>query len=486
MNDMQMVGDRGCYLDDNNVISFQVGNSPSQQMENHQTDNSTGISPIRWLSVNGFNICSRGHNNKQCEEIELDFKRNRLIPRLISKQVNMLYGKGPKVYLEELEEGKPKRTWVENKDVTTWLESWESNGLEMNYKDFGLAIIKRYYFFRDFFVKWRMSVGKQLGYTPVAGLELVENKYCRLATRKPDVVTDIVTYNDLKHIAMGNFNYGAATFKIYPRFNIKDINSYRYACISHHKESSIGDHYGCNETHEGTKHWIKGANEGPEYINSFLKNSLAAKVHVIIPAAWIASKRKQIEGLCKENQDRVKNQQDCLLYNGIEIGTKFKESSVVKYMSSELRKLSKYLSGKNNQGKAYASISFKTGNGNDEERWKIETIDLKYKEYISSLIEYDKRADEVLLAAVGLDASISSVSKDGVISKSGSDVYYNFLLYLMTLTPDDEKCCEPFNLALQVNFPSLYKKGYRIGYYREVPTRQEDVSPNDRLNNQQS
>ena len=91
----------------------------------------------------------------------------------------------------------------------------------------------------------------------------------------------------------------------------------------------------------------------------------------------------------------------------------------------------------------------------EEERWKIEVIDLKYKEYISSLIEYDKRVDEVLLGAVGMDSSISSVSKDGVISKSGADVYYNYLLYLQTLTPDDEKCSEPFNQVLQVNFPEL-------------------------------
>lgn len=102
------------------------------------------------------------------------------------------------------------------------------------------------------------------------------------------------------------------------------------------------------------------------------------------------------------------------------------------------------------------------------------------------MIDYDKRADEALLSAVGLDPSISSVSKDGVISKSGADVYYNYLIYLMSLTPDDEVCSEPFNQAIQINFPELYKEGYRIGFYREVPSRQEEVSPKERLNKQQS
>lgn len=84
----------------------------------------------------------------------------------------------------------------------------------------------------------------------------------------------------------------------------------------------------------------------------------------------------------------------------VELGTEYSESTLMKVINTELRKLTNYLSGKGNQGKAYASFSFKTGN-NEEERWRIETVDLKYKEYISSLIEYDKRADEVILSSMG-------------------------------------------------------------------------------------
>lgn len=55
----------------------------------------------------------------------------------------------------------------------------------------------------------------------------------------------------------------------------------------------------------------------------------------------------------------------------------------------------------------------------------------------------------------------------------------------MQLNPEDEICCEPFNWAIKVNFPHLYEQGYRIGFYREVPARQEELSPSNRLNNQQ-
>lgn len=57
-----------------------------------------------------------------------------------------------------------------------------------------------------------------------------------------------------------------------------------------------------NETHQGTRAYIKGSNETADYINSFLRNSLAAKIHIVIPNAWIESKRTQISKLCDENK----------------------------------------------------------------------------------------------------------------------------------------------------------------------------------------
>ena len=158
---------------------------------------------------------------------------------------------------------------------------------------------------------------------------------------------------------------------------------------------------------------------------------------------------------------------------------------MVRYVRDEVRKFSSYLSGADNQGKGFSSISFMDAQGH-EQSWKVETIDLKYKEYIEALISYDKRTEQALLSSVGLDAAISAVDKDGVISKSGSDTYYNYLIYIMSLTSEDEVCAEPLNWALRMNFPELYRQGYRLGLYRDVPQRQEDITPSQRLNQQQA
>lgn len=473
----------GCYVDDQNTFTFQLGDKTTSAWSSSTNELIASFSmPI--FAVDGYTIYPRGKDNRSCERVEHDIKNNRLLPRLIAKQVELLYGKGPAIYKTVVEEGKVIRKWVEQKEVQGWLESWQDNGIEMSYKDFGMASIKRYYTFRDYFVKWRFSRGKNYGFRPVVGLELVENKQCRLAMKKENAFNEVLSYSDFRFVIVGNWLRGLSSHKVYPLFRIQEIDNYQFAAISHHRESSIDDFYGVNETHEGIKTFLKTSNELPLYIDSFLSNSLAAKVHVIIPNAWVESKRKQITALCEENKRRAKDNLDPLLFNGIDIGNSFKESTLIKYVKLELSRFSQYLSGAKNQGKAYSSISFKD-NG-EEVRWKIETIDLKYKEYIDSLIAYDKRTDEVLLSAVGMDSSISSVSKDGVISKSGSDVFYNYLLYLLSLTSVDDKCCEAFNMALRVNFPELYKEGYRIGYYREMPQRQEDTPPKDRIEQQNS
>lgn len=485
---IEMLGNLGAYVDDENVITFQIGGASSAMRENFGVDkenNSLFFAP-RFTKIDNFQAASRGSDNKSCDNIERDIKSNRLLPRLIDKQIKMLYGKGLVPYTEKVIGGKVQRVWESIDEITQWLESWEENGLEMSYKDFTLAVIKRFYYFRDFFVKYRFAGGKVAGGYPIAGMELVENKNCRLATTKQDVVMETVLYKDFKYVLFGDWSKGGAKFSVYHLFDKSKIDDYNFAAISHHRESSVGDFYGLNETHEGVKTFLKTSNELPEYIDSFLENSLAAKIHVIIPHAWVESKQKQIRAICDENKKRKKEGVELIKYNGIDVGVEYRESYVIRFMNLELRKLSEYLSGSKNQGKAYATFSFKTDRGAEEERWRIETIDLKYKEYISSLIDYDKRVDEVLISAVGIDSSISAVSKPGMISKSGSDAYYNYIIYLLSLTPDDEKCAEPFNIALQLNFPELYNKGVRLGFYREIPSRQEEISTENRLNNQES
>jgi hypothetical protein len=277
---------------------------------------------------------------------------------------------------------------------------------------------------------------------------------------------------------------------VYPRFRYAEPYKHR-AAISYSKNPSHGEEvYAFNVFFRGIREWIKGSNLTPKYINNFLENSLSARHHVIIPKAWVDSKRTMLEEMCAANFEREEKGEKELLVvkfsedNIMKVGTKFHEGLLNEYTNKELERLSAVLSGAGkNQGKLFSTFSF-TGDDGKEVRWIIEEIPQKYKEYITGLTDYDKRADEVMLSAKGIDSSISNISKDGIISNSGSNALYNYMIYLSNLTIPEEVVCHDINFALKLNFPNEYRSGIRIGFYRSAIARQQEVSPQDRpINN---
>jgi len=489
-------GNLGVYVSEDTVISFQLGDGDSWVNGKSSSDDDFDLKPnlgktSLLLSMNGYRILSRGINNRLPNEIETMIHGNRILPGLLDKQINILYGKGLMPYRLIFEKRKLIRDWQECKELTEWLDSWVSNGFQ-SYQDFAESIIRRYYFFEDAFVKWRFNRSRLIGSMPIAGLELIDNKRARLATaRKVDPFYEDLEYRDFKHVFVGNWNGGLSNnFKRYEMLNMKNPYSHKVA-VSHHRNEAVGNMYGLNKFYEGTKDWIKGTAKTPQFINSYLENSFGSNVHVIIPAAWLEYKKEMLQNICEENEklkeagEQLISIKDKATGETIELGTEYSEKYLIQYTNMEVKKLSKYLSGTKNQGKIFVSNSFQNGE-KEEVRWKVEVIDLKYKEYISSLISNDKRADEVLTTSKGIDASISSISKDGIISKSGSDLYYNYLIYLHNLSIPERICSEVFNMAIRINFPHLYKNGIRLGYYNDAPQKLEDTPPKDRLQSQVS
>lgn len=468
-------------LDTSSVLTFQIGGSSVSDIMDAPSSRSIFPSTRDGfiVKVGDYNVLTRGMDDRQIEDITVNIKSNRLMPEVIEKQVKIMYGRGLFVYRPEFDrDGRLVQRWVDVPEIMEWLRSWNDFGIVDDYNDFALEVIRRYYYFEDVFVKWRFLSGKAIGRMPVAGLELVENARARLATRKELSPFSVYDYEDFTHVMVGDWRY-RGDFKAYPRMDVRNIRSYDVA-VSHHANGDVSSMYGRNKSYDGSREWLLAANENPVFIRSFLRNAMAAKIHVIIPNEWLESKKRQIESVCAENRKLKKENKALLTFNGVEIGTDYSEGLLVQYTNVELERLTGYLSGAANQGKMFSTYSFRDSKG-EEVRWKIEQVDLKYKEYIESLISIDRRADEVLLSSKGLDPAISNVSKEGVISKSGSDAYYNYLIYLLQLPAPEKICCDPVNMALRVNFPHLWRQGYQVGFYRDIPARQQEVSEDKRI-----
>lgn len=475
-------GKLGFIQDGESVYTFQIGNATTDPSISLDSFPQLQTPPV--LNFAGYRVYLMGANNNLPNEINEMIGGNRVIPQLIEKQITALFGQGPMTYLLEYEDRKPQRNWGPNEEIQDWLEGWKGAGMRDDYMEFANKVIREYYHMESYWVKWRTTKARLInGPMPIAGLEFISNKRSRFATKKEvDIFADDLEERDFEFAMVGNWM--SANQKKFKEYSILDYSDplKTATSISYHKNPSFGEEvYGYNSFYKGIKEWIIGSNLTPKYINTFLHYSLSAKLHIIIPDKWVENKRNLIQEYCEINKTRQDTQLELLKPNGVDIGTEFNEHLLTLYITEELRKITSYLSGATNQGKAYFSYSF--GDGDAEQKIRFEEIPMKYKEYIEALTSYDKRADEVILAAKGLDASISNISKDGVISKSGADVFYNYIIYLHNLPWAEYVCTQPLNLAIKINFPHLYKQGYRIGFYNPAPVRQEDTPPSDRLQN---
>jgi len=128
-----------------------------------------------------------------------------------------------------------------------------------------------------------------------------------------------------------------------------------------------------------------------------------------------------------------------------------------------------------NQGKMWASTRWAQDDG-----WEFKEFPGKFKEYFDSVISLDRRSDQVILAGKGINSSITNVEQDGVISKSGSEVYYNYLIYIASLTLDEYFILKEINRAIHLNFPEAKKQGIKLGFWIDIPAKLQDTTPADR------
>lgn len=481
-------------------ITYQIGES-SIPLPSGSVSGTAQSTVLVAQSVGKYLVWPNGKDNLDPNECEELISANRLLPSLIEKQISILYGNGPKLYTQEItDDGQIIRHYVKNARIEEWLDSWKERGLADSFEEYINKCIRSYYYSEGIFSKWITSRAEQSGVkvagaVRIAGLEHINELRCRFATRNRKMATRTdVEDRDFDLVLVGNWAGGniQSEYRVYPRLNYMDPVSKGATAVSYSKNPNHGqDIYATNVFFKGLKDWLEGCNATPSYINSFLENALSVRHHVIIPEAWIQEKRTQLQEACEENarrQSEGKPKEEWITVTfgreKFEIGTQYSETILDKYVAKELQKMTEWLSGRGkNQGKLYATRSLMNGSG-DIEKWEIVPVDQKYKEYIEALLSYDKRADMVLLSSKGIDSSISNVSADGTVSKSGSDAYYNYIIYLAQQSIPENVVCRDINFALKINFPDEYRQGIRLGFYRPTVQRQEEVSPASRMANQ--
>ena len=187
----------GTYTGNGIVLTYQIGeNAPTMSYTGKNEQASATLPSLTAKRMGNYQYWPAGPNNNDPDVCAALIKGNRLLPSLIEKQVAILYGTGPMLYTEKInDDGTVSRHYLKDPEIEAWLESWQKAGIPNSYKEYLRKNIRSYYYSEGIFSQWLLSKGTVIGLKgnlPVAGLKHISELRVRLAT-----VQDIARRKDI-------------------------------------------------------------------------------------------------------------------------------------------------------------------------------------------------------------------------------------------------------------------------------------------------
>jgi hypothetical protein len=450
---VKKIGTGAVISDANNAYSFEVMEDPREFSEQREK-----ASTLDWQMVHSqlgsFRLFPYGAEDNLPTIIRDTVKYNNEAPGMLKKKVQLMWGQGPMLYKRELIDGYPTTVWVDNKEIQSWLDSWDYTSYMMK------ACVDVTHMESVFtqYVPGRISLSKPW----INRLEHCALDRTRLAylSGNDDV--------EPTHAVTSSRPFGAAygstlKWKPYPLFDMDNVTAQRTVEYSSFY-SFCQDIYTVPDI-LGSLGWLMRSNEIPKLFKYMSQNSLSAKYHVQSPARYWKEKKDMLE-------ERYKK-----------MGQPFDDSIFEQYKEEVLMSLTRVLSGVQNTGKFWHSETFHDIDGINliEYGWKIEPISQNIKEFVDAQIAISERAAYAISTGLNINPSLSNVDSNNR-ANSGSTLIYAINNHLSTVDMDEIIATKAINKAIKVNFPD---SDVRIGFYHPVQKREEEVSPDKRNKNLQ-
>ncbi|KAA2218248.1 hypothetical protein [Maribacter flavus] len=451
---IEYIGDNAIVEVAESVFTFEVSDNP-RSFDSYRVDKQTLDWTDNKYHLGNWRVFPYGNDNQLPKQIRDIVQQNYIAPGLVKKKTQWLWGKGPKLYIEKIENKVLIREWVEDKEIQEWLQSWD-------YEDYLTAACVDFNHIEGVFTKFYRSRGGRVGQPSIAKLEHCMPDRSRLACD--------LSSNEIKptHVVVTDWNFEMINAilnpKIYPIFDFKNPFEHKNAIYYSNMYSFCSDYYTVPDIY-GSFEWLRRSTAIPLILKALSKNSLNVKYHVISPQKFWDDRKTDME------EEATKQ------------GKKFREKDFVLWQSAFLKKIAKVLSGEENTGKFWHTTKDFTVEGTNliEHGWEIKVIDQKVKDFIDAQIEISKRADHAVSSGIGIGNVLGNVSESGR-SNGGSERIYAMKEYLQTGIDIPEMIvCKAINFALRANWPN---KNVKIGFYHISPQREEDITPSDRIKNQ--
>jgi hypothetical protein len=434
------------------AFTYQVSETPRDFETLRGTTNN-----LNWDNDNNFVedylILPYGSNNDLPEIIRQVVKNNYIAPGLLNRKTELLWGLGPRLYREELKDNRVVKTWVEDKDVQKWLDSFEA-------EKYLLECSEDYQHIQGTFTRFVLNRGSRLGKPSIKELVHVQPDKARLAKRKTEERTKPPThcvYGDWNNMSHPSF---LSEYKVYPLFDFKNPFGNPNSIMYSNKYSFCTDFYTIPDIY-GSLEWLNRSTAVPLIFKALSKNAMNLKYHIVSPSQFWVKKRQEMEEKC------------------IKKDVPFQESMFLDYQKEFLKKIGEVLSGDENTGKYLHTVKELIVQGVNllEHSWEVKVLDQNIKDFVEAQIQISQRADRAVASGISLHSALGNMSETGKVD-SGSEQHYALISYLNTGIDIQEMIItKPINYALKANFPD---KNLKIGFYHNVPEKQQDISPKDR------
>lgn len=402
--------------------------------------------------VNGFRVVPYGSNNDLPSVIRNIMDQNHLAPGILERHHGLLYGTGPQLYNVDLSSGDVVRNYVEDKEISDWLKTW-------NYRRYVDMAIVEYKYLKGIFVRRYRNKGYRIGNKPfIAKLEVVPAIDCRLGWPE----NNGRRLEDIRQILVGDFENNTLRSGIVPYPVYDHLDPFRFpVSIGYHNTYSFARNFYSVPAYYGALKWIMRSSDIPDIIKYLSENGIITAFHIHTPAGYWEQKRQKLE-------ERHESE------TAIQI-----DKRLDKLKDETFAKMTKVLAGKKNAGKFIETVDFYDDEGNHNQ-WKIEPIDQKIKDFIASQLKISEMANSATTSGMGLHPSLSNIVVNGQLS-SGSQVLYALKNYLTSETSiPEEVIFEPINQAIEANFPG---KNLKMGFHHQIVMKEENVSPDNRVAN---
>lgn len=446
---------RDAIIETSNVaFTYQVSETPREFVRDNK-----GLHDLDWNNhcnfIGDYVVYPFGANNDLPDIIKRIVQTNYIAPGILKKKTQLIWGLGPQLYTEKIENRVLVRDWVEDTEVADWLHSW-------NYEEYLIKACTDFQHIEGVFSKYELSKGSRIGASKIAKIEHVMPDRIRLASVR-ERNTKIASHAIITDWSFNSLN-ALTEYKIYSLFDFAKPFSAPNSILYSNMYSFCTDYYTVPDLY-GSLEWLNRSTAVPLIFKALSKNSINLKYHIVSPQAFWDKKENDIKQNCTQR------------------GIQYTASMLMDYQKSFLDKISVILSGDENTGKYLHTTKSFTVDGTNliEHGWEIKVIDQNIKDFVAAQISISQRADHALASGLNLHSALGNISESGK-SDSGSEQIYALKTFLQTGIDIPEMIImKAINYALKVNFPN---KKLKLGFYHVLPEKEQNIDPKNRLINQ--